>query len=504
MHGKDRSTKRGSSRTEAPKAAGESFDADAGDFMIPSVGELNAKSAKLAGELGIKTQDVRILRSPEFGALSRDESRNNSVIGSLISEELDEDSNEDERNANRSSRIYDVADIIEALGRPRGKVNADSRLVLLGQGYELLTHHPDTVQVNEVDMDQLITLIKDSKTDAETVLSVRFAAAYAATDSDEVGTVMMDSLIPLLYSQIIDPNTSDLVKSTDILAYFSTLLVIFDGSDCYSVSDTANDFLELVEGYQADKVTSDKKHKWDVVSNAINGISVVFTLLYKSGNGKLNELIEDCLPRVMPFLSPEFPENVHKSVCILIGLMYESYDYNGEGDGPYYDDDELKDSISNIALKSIRQAGKKSKREVRSLYQEVNRTIEDANKERDEEEEEESSKRSKMPVISKLAISRTKDVSIRSWFAFVRLIHLRYLFDSELSNYFLRSGEVRSWLHRPDNEEGPDDDFKDESIGISRGNWHKDTRTESSVKRQQDIRRARDEKLREEMDDLHL
>ncbi|QPG75814.1 hypothetical protein FOA43_003176 [Brettanomyces nanus] len=495
------------------------------DFSVASVDQLDVtNNPEIQQQLSQDLHDVKILRSPSFGALSREESRNNSVIGSLIDDELDDDNsgNSESRSnsvaTNSGIRIYTLADMIEALSKPRSKINTDSRLFLLSLAYKMLIRRPDMANVNEQDMEQLIGYIKTSRSDIEMVLSIKLASAYGATDTDEVGTELMDELIPLLFGKIFDFTNSVFLRSNCIAAYFSLLLVIFDGSDCYSVADNVNGFLELVEGYQSPKNASsesdkDTEFQWDIVAGSINGICVILTLLYKSGKNDINELIQDCLPRLIPFFGSEFPRKVHKALCILIGVMYEAFDYKAEereeeeegndeagiSEGPYYDVEELKMMIGDLSRESTKKVGKKNKREVRSIYRDALRTIEEANKEKDEDEEELDD--ADIRVISRFSISKNKQVPIRSWFAFVRLIHLKYLFDTELSSHYLYSKEVRELLARPDEQVEYDNDDEEVS-GVK--HWKGRQDKVSGKKKDSRIQRARDRKLLEKMEGLNI
>ncbi|VEU21218.1 DEKNAAC102140 [Brettanomyces naardenensis] len=511
---------RANSQTTTPD---ESFDNDVDEFSFPTVDELDLKDAGIQQQLQQDLHDVKILRSANFGALSREESRNNSIIGTIIDDELNEtsparsDSRSDSITTASGVRIYDVQDMIEALNKPRNKINTDSRLFLLGQAYKMVIHRPQSANVNERDMDESIDFIKAARSDFETVLSIKFATAYACTDSDEVGTQVMDDLIPLLFGKIFDFNNSNLVRASAIVAYFSLILLIFDGSDCYSLGDNVNEFLELIEGYQTDvqppeEKSEDSEHRWDIITSSINGIGIVLSLLYKGGKSDVNELIQESVPRLFPFLGDEFPSKVHKAVCILIGLMYEIFDYSQEDDedeegadaGPYYNVDELKESISGLARESTKRVGKKNKKEVRSIYKQVLKTIDrsqrKASGEAGEEETEEDDE--DIRVISRFSLTKTKQLPVKSWFAFVRLIQLKYIFDTELNSHYLSSREVRGLLCGPDE----DGHYEGDGDGSEAGKQHWKSREdkESEIKKEKRIHKARDRKLMDEMQDLNL
>ncbi|GME75826.1 unnamed protein product [Ambrosiozyma monospora] len=312
--------------------------------------------------------------------LNREESRANSVIGSIIDPEDEDDSTATSRaNSNNSGsgaggvRVYDVGDVIAALAeRSRGKkLDATSRQVLLGELFKLVIKPGSADAVNENDLVKLIGFLKsalsrvgdgtgsdgddDSEGMLEVLLSLRCCVAYACSDSDEVGTFVIDQLFPLLLGKVFNNNADGLgtavssaavasgdgsdmgtdvkgasngenighssIVSNFIVSYFALMLVVFDDSNCYGLEENVDHFMELAES-----LTHGQSNEEDILSNSFHGIAVVLTLIHKAGRkSTVNRLVQDTLPRLLAFLGNEYPKKVHNSVAVLIGLMYEIF-----------------------------------------------------------------------------------------------------------------------------------------------------------------------------------
>lgn len=462
--------------------ADDSFDDEVREFSNST--NLDIKDTQLKEQLAQNLSQFKVLRSPTAGTLSREESRDNSVIGSIIDDDLETD--ETLSDTVNGTRIYNVSDIIDALNKPRNRINTDARNYLLQQAQKIVTHRPHAIEVSEEDMEQLIEFIKSSRSEIETILAIQLATSYAGTDSDEVGVQVMDELIPLLFGKIFNDNESTSVRCNAMRAYFALLLFMFDGSDCYSLADTINDFLELIEGYQTTSTDADS----DIVADTINGLGVVFSLLYKSGHD-LDETIEDTIPRLLPFLGSDYSQKVHKSTAILLGLLYEIYDYS-DGQEPYYDEDEVKGLLKGLSRESAKKTGKSNRKETQSVYRSVLKTIE---QHEDTDDEESQS------AISKLPLSKSKQLPIYTWFEYARLIALKYAFGTELSSHYLDSSETRSLLAGPGKEFQDNDD---DEVAATGKHWK--TREEKISGKKMTVKRHadRDEKLKEEMDNLNI
>ncbi|KAG7911351.1 hypothetical protein KL905_000094 [Ogataea polymorpha] len=421
--------------------------------------------------------------------MSRQESRANSLIGSII------DSEEDTGEAGDDGgvvKIYTVSDVITALGQSRSKINSSSREFLLGELYRMIVKKPlgsNGKVVNETDLESLISFVKTARSGLEFVFSLRSAVAYIASDPDEVATVAVESLFPVLLDKIYSTEeTFEGVRSSCLIAYASLLLVIYNESHCYGLENSVETLMELAEGFGSGNLTENDE---DIVVNALNAVGVVVSLLYKAGR-EVNATIQDNIPLLMNFLAEEFTKKVQKTAAVVIALMYEVFDYEEEEE-PYHDIDDLKGILTQLVRYSSKKVSKKDKKESRSIFRDVLRSIEKQEHEENDETE----------VLSRFRLSGSKTLPITSWFEYIRLLHLRYIFGSELNVHYISSREVRSLLAPPDNEaaqyRSADEEYQEHDKA-----WKSETGRLSSIKKDQKIREARERKLREQLGDLAL
>ncbi|GME84004.1 unnamed protein product [Ambrosiozyma monospora] len=184
---------------------------------------------------------------------------------------------------------------------------------------------------------------------------------------------------------------------------------------------------------------------------------------------------------------------------------------------PYYDQDELKSLIVSLSRESSKRVSKRDKKETKSIFREVLKTIErhailtpdeaanrrlqlaDNNGKLDSDDDS--------MVLSKLKLNKAKNLAIKSWFEYVRLIHLKFVFDSQLSAQYLSNKEFRDLLLPPDDSRRFESSFNDDDDAGAIGNgkkWETGAGKLSGVKKELKIKHARDAKLRERMEDLEL
>ncbi|KAG7831025.1 hypothetical protein KL920_001616 [Ogataea angusta] len=501
LHREMRSSHRNVSRSEgrassksglrSPSLKSPNMDAEYNEF---DESLMDMSFMKLDDLLRQKIQSTESLSSTVAVAgspVSRQESRANSLIGSIIDSEEDTGAGEAGDDGG-VVKIYTVSDVITALGQSRSKISSSSREFLLGELYRMIVKKPlgsNGKVVNETDLESLISFVKAARSGLEFVLALRSAVAYIASDSDEVATVAVESLFPVLLDIIYSSEESyEGIRSSCLIAYASLLLVIYNESHCYGLENSVETLMELAEGFSAGSLTENDE---DIVVNALNAVGVVVSLLYKAGRD-VNTVIQDNVPLLMNFLAEEFTKKVQKTAAVVIALMYEVFDYDDEEE-PYHDLDDLKSILTQLVRYSSKKVSKKDKKESRSIFREVLRSIEKEEHEGEEETE----------VLSRFRLSGSKTLPITSWFEYIRLLHLRYIFGSELNLHYISSREVRNLLAPPDDEtakyRATDDEYQEHDKA-----WKSESGRLSSIKKDQKIREARERKVREQLGDLAL
>ncbi|KAM9908916.1 hypothetical protein OXX69_005865, partial [Metschnikowia pulcherrima] len=106
-------------------------------------------------------------------------------------------------------------------------------------------------------------------------------------------------------------------------------------------------------------------------------------------------------------------------------------------------------------------------------------------------------------------LSRSKTLSINSWFLYFRLLHLKWCFGFGLHDQLVENPEIKSLLRAPSSKyqqkysSGDDDLIGD--IGFGR-NARSDVErfAKTDKKRANDLKKAREDKIAQDLEELQL
>lgn len=508
------------------------------------------------------------------GSLSSRSSSINVKKYNNIDEELSDDRSNSVSSANSATKINGIADIITALTSRRTQVSSASREVLFAELYNMIVRNPVPACgeiINENNLNYLISFIKTSRSDWEFILALRATVAYACSDIDEIATTVMESLFPYLLKKIspasntenitttTSANTnksnfpsassgdevSSFIRSNCIMAYGSLSLVIMDGSGCAGIEEVGELLMDVIDGYSNLDTTKKSNGNQDttnntdsddydiqVVVNSLNTIGVILTLMFKGRNSTqgLDDFIQDNLPRVFPLLETGINPSIQKSAARLTALMYEVFDYQDDYESgytddddddnslePYYDVDEVLNTINQLIRNSSKKISKKDKKETRSVLRDVSKTIEkySTKEERKKifksEKSEINDDDDNQLVLGRLKLSKNKTLPITSWFQHIRIFFLRWIFSNGLHSHLANSknSEIRELLEVKDERyssaggKGNTSYYDDHGDSTSSG-WGNETKKTNSKTKTMQIRTARDLKLKSKFGDLSL
>ncbi|GME91097.1 unnamed protein product [[Candida] boidinii] len=509
------------------------------------------------------------------GSLSSRSSSVNVKKYNNIDEELNDDRSNSVSSVNSATKINGIADIITALTSRRTQVSSASREVLFAELYNMIVRNPVPACgeiINENDLNYLISFIKASRSEWEFILALRATVAYACSDIDEIATTVMESLFPYLLKKISPtsntenitatsststnisslPSTSggdevsSFIRSSCIMAYGSLALVIMDGSGCAGIEEVGELLMDVIDGYSNSDTTKKSNGNQDpnnntdsddydiqVVVNSLNTIGVILTLMFKGRNSTqgLDDFIQDNLSRVLPLLETGVNPSIQKSAARLTALMYEVFDYQDDYESgytedddddnslePYYDIDEVLNTINQLIRNSSKKVSKKDKKETRSVLRDVSKTIERySTKEKrkkifkSEKSEIDDDDDNNQLILGRLKLSKNKTFPITSWFQHIRIFFLRWIFSSGLHSHLANSknSEIRELLEVNDERysgaggKGNTSYYDDVGDSNSSGWGNESKKTNSKTKTMQ-IRTARDLKLKSKFGDLSL
>lgn len=464
------------------------------------------------------------------------------------------------------AELTSINDILYSLSRPRTEVSSQSREMLLAQLYKLLVSKPLIVYneenfgtrryVSEEKAEELLRHLMhgEYRSSSEFILLFRSCIAMLASDIEEFGYLITEEFLGHVRALITDNANSFVTtenKANVVTGYACILLILHSGSSSYGIDNVVMWLMELAEAYNlssnalSEQVkTGDREYSTFLDENddkrilndtlkksedeagvtvaALHGAACLVTLLDRGEY--LNEFIKDMMMKLSEIIDNDNIE-IAKAAGRATALCYEIYSYNEDEDAndqddeyndnaPYYEQEELLAILDRLANLSSHKISRKSKHETHSIFRDVLNTVKAYT---DQNSRTEILKRSPEGLdilntttsYSHIKLSRKRSLTINSWFLYLRLIHLKWCFGFGVQNQLLSNENVRDVLKEPLTDYqlkyGVEDSLNgegdyDESFQSTRSN----RRATDEKKKTEAIRKARVNKLSEEMDELEL
>lgn len=230
------------------------------------------------------------------------------------------------------------------------------------------------------------------------------------------------------------------------------------------------------------------------------------------------------MPKLIEFLDNDLNIELSKASGRVIALCYEIYHYNNDDDdefndddneynynSPYYEQEQLLSILDRLASLNDKKISKKDKKQVHSIFRDIYNTVNNYGTfsiriEILKRSAEGVEILSTMMDSNYIKLSRSRTIQINSWFLYLRLIHLKWVFSFGVHNQLIVNSLIRDILKEPPNEyqlkynvavtndsdEDDDSRFNNQLFEVS------------DKKRSNMLRKARINKLSEEMEDMSL
>lgn len=460
-----------------------------------------------------------------------------------------------------------VNEIIDSLGRSRSEVSSLSREMLLAQLYKLVVIKPLVVfneenagtpnYVSEEKVLELVKLLnlKEYRSAHEFILLFRSIIGLLASDLEDFGEIVSVDFHAKLETLISEPSNASVNeenKAGVISGYVALLIVLYADNSAFGVDDKIKWLMELAQGYVQSSVTlshelktgdreystlmdenedkrlvSEQEAKYQAEANiaiaAIHGVAGLLTLLPRGEY--LNEILTNLATEFVEIVDNDHNVDIAKAGGRALALCYELYTYeDGDDDedadeefnynAPVYEQDALLSICSRLAGMTAKKVGKKEKRDTATVFSQLSNTIKNyTNPETREAIYKKSLKGLELlnegVSTTTIKLSRSKPLPINSWFLYFRLLHLKWCFGFGLHDQLVHNPEIRNVLREPatkyTDKYGGNDELilGDDSYGQNAlTDNERFARTEK--KRASDLKKARQTKLSEELEDLGI
>lgn len=411
--------------------------------------------------------------------LSRQESRQNSILSFIIDPDIniDDDSkniNDKVSNASESRenslinnklklKIYTIPDLIKVLNMSsreltRNKIGSIEIEILVSHLYRMIISINNEIYLGEIggndeDFTNLFHLKNSNYFNFNSnsfnwEVWIRCITSYGCIEVDEVASEVVELVFPMLLKLINEIEEIGNIENNDLInfkkidlsiwSFMSLVLFIFYDSENYGILEHAKLFLH----YLQNNSLNDEK----IIESCILMIGISLTLAWES-NRDFKDFIEFELLEVLRLILINKKRKYCKSsVAALIGLCFELLQ-NDEEDQDGDDDDEEEDNeflndefrsiaseIETLANEGSKKLGKRGKT-AKNIFRQV---LNNLNKTEDEENEE----------LDFIVISKSKNINIKTWFTYFRVQIVRFVYGNELNSWLANSKELRNMLKK--------------------------------------------------------
>lgn len=458
-----------------------------------------------------------------------------------------------------------IHEIIASLQHSRSEVSSQSREMLLAQLYKIIVTKPVYLANNEemssvVTEDDVLDLVRilsgaDYRSSTEFILLFRSCISLLVSDLDDFGEIVSNDFlgsVEALFTESPNSYVTNENKANVITGYCGLLLALYGDTSAFGIDDKVKWLLEFASGFVQSSLTlktqlktGDREYSTlmhenedkilvneqeanvqaeaGIAAAALHGVAVLMTLLQKGEY--LNELLTHVATEVIEVIDNDLIPELSKAGAKVLALCYELYTYETNTEDAEEDDDEynynapvyeqenilsILNRLSNVSSKKI---GKKEKN-TNSLYKEVANTIENYT---DAEKRTEIYKRSTEGLellatsvsSTQIKLSRSKYLPINSWYLYFRLLHMKWLFGFGLHDQLVGNPNIKTLLREPSTEyqlkysRNDGGDFDGVGYG-SNAKKDADRFGNQDKKRATDLRKARENKITQELDQLEL
>jgi hypothetical protein len=391
------------------------------------------------------------------------------------------------------------AECIEILENDRRTSSLEAREGALLLILSDITQKYDPNKISDKLMDLLVKAYKNSRSDLESMLSLQALCIVSACEDSEIDLEQITDILPKIWSFITHKQgTENSVKTNMVYSYCLLQYFMLFGSGAFNVDSIIDDLMEFAEGLTSDEAP--------VISAALISTGLLTSIMPNP-----NSVIDQYLPSFIDFL--ENPStDVKLAAGKVIALYFQIYNYKeklDEDDSEGTDDDEgernhiqfidyhdLYATLKELASQSSKKLGKKDKREQKSLFKDVIKTIEHFSSK--------SSRRSLTSedlIITHLRLSRSKSLSVDSWNKLLLIQMYKWLYGPGIHTHIANNSFIQETVKASSYELAPDtfdtSDLRETVANVDTES--KEGHKLSAVARSKKIRAERERKVLQQM-----
>lgn len=447
--------------------------------------DLNAKLSQLTLNQSQAVQNLKSPTSPS-SPLSRQESRQNSMISVILNPDEDDDQPQTE--------IYGIDQLISSLTiSNKLKLSMNERDFILSHLYRMLINDPSDIYLSSNGVHDQLFLDVFNLLPSETYqwqVWIRSLCAMICIDIDSIGDEVVSRFLPYLLKWTLNvinggEQTSDEVnfkfESIKLKAFALSLLIIYHSSENHSMLKNVAMMMLLLQ--------SDVELTDDMIDSICDVIGVSLGLAFESGRN-CNEIIfgtvDDIgLLELLEMLLTERDQNkdLRLKLSTLVTLCHECVNKDTLEEDQMLEFDPLIEIIEQFNNQGVKKQGKNQK-DSKSLISLCIKSIKHDD--------------SKI-IFDQLPLTKTKFIKIKSMIVYYRLESLKFALLGNVRLWITKNKDLRDILKlsssnsssrggdSDDDDDDNDDDDDDDSFSNSNKRLSEKERTKL-ISRGRDIK----------------
>lgn len=348
-------------------------------------------------------------------------------------------------------------------------------------------------RVNNSLLEQLYKAVKAGRSDWERMLAHHGICLCMAANPENTAETA-NSVLPYLFENITNESVSSTVRANFAYGYSLLKFFMLYGSGAFGAEDVVTGLIETADGLAG---SDDSK----VATACILGAGLVAGTM-----SSLNAAADDNVSYLVELLDAP-SKNIKLAAGKLLAMFYQSYDYGDEDEDNSMDSlllnehDELVRKLRNLANMSTKKMGKKDKREQKSLFRDVLKTVEAYGTFESRQAVEIDD-----IAITHVKLGRSKNMAINSWGQLIIVQMYKWLFGPGIHAQVVTNDMLQDTIEEAGIEavdfDSPDE--HEQSHGADRLSRYEEkvNIAKRDVERKKHINKARELKIKQQMDEV--
>lgn len=324
---------------------------------------------------------------------------------------------------------------IEILNTDRRNTSLEARELALRTVVSIISQKYEPEKLDHTIFEIFEKSFRMSRSEIESLLSLQAICIYAAASiEDSFESITM--LLPKVFNSLSNESMTITIRANMALAYSLLQYFVHYGSGAFKADEVVEELVDLAGECNADESP--------LASAALLGAGLITSIIPNPNN-----VIENLLDLFIDMLDKSSVD-IKLAAGKVIALYFQIYGYQLEDDDgineiPMIDVEELLLKLDELLAESSKKIKKKDKREQKSLFRDVIKTVRLFSN-----EEARSAITEEDLLITHIKISRSKSLTIDSWKKLLLVQHYKWIYGAGIHTQIANNAFIQASVRDTD------------------------------------------------------